>query len=171
VIRPTLMTDPIGFSLSAGLDLAGAEISEVWWRYVANGGLGDPALLAARIAGTAPCERIEHDLIAQALNECFLDRGLSTFPVSYHPKKPPVASVAARLPVPSVTVRTPASYEVRRRSAQARQRSAEAARQASELQLTAARLMKESGQLLFARRAASRGVAAYARGACAAVSC
>lgn len=71
------------FGLRDGMDLAGIEPGELWWHYSAIGGAGSEAWLAGAVHGTAPCPDDEHDLIAQALNEAFLDRGVSTFPVGY----------------------------------------------------------------------------------------
>jgi hypothetical protein len=79
------MNDLIRFTLADGMELAGGNLDELWWRYIAIGGDAEPALLAARISGAAPCEVREHATIAQALNEYFVDRGLNTFPVGYWP--------------------------------------------------------------------------------------
>lgn len=72
-----------GFSLSIGLDLAGASIDEVWRVYAELGGTSEPERLAREIGDESRLDDREHDLIAQALNECFLERGITTFPVGY----------------------------------------------------------------------------------------
>lgn len=72
-----------GFSLSDGMDLSGVSIDEVWSAYAVLGGGADPAKLALEIRGDSLVDDREHDLIAQALNECFLERGVTTFPVGY----------------------------------------------------------------------------------------
>ena len=55
----------------------------MWWRYFAIGGEAGPTVMAARIDGDAPCDDREHNIIAKALNECFTDQGLLTYPVGY----------------------------------------------------------------------------------------
>jgi len=77
------MNDPIGFTLADGMELAGANLDELWWRYLAIGGDADQQLLAKLVSGAAPCDLRDHSIIAQALNECFVDLGLNTFPVGY----------------------------------------------------------------------------------------
>lgn len=72
-----------GLTLADGFDLLGADVEEVWWGYAVLGGRADPALLARRMVGEAPVEPHEHILIAQALNECFADHGMPSFPVGY----------------------------------------------------------------------------------------
>lgn len=71
------------FSLSDGMELSGVSIDEVWGAYAVLGGGADPAQLTFEIRGDAPVDDREHDLIAQALNECFLEHGVTTFPVGY----------------------------------------------------------------------------------------
>ncbi len=75
-----------GLTLSDGFDLLGAEVEEVWWGYAGFGGRANPALLERRMIGRAPVDPSEHTLIAQALNECFVDRGMPVFPVGYSPE-------------------------------------------------------------------------------------
>ena len=149
------MNDLIRFSLADGLELAGGDLDKLWWRYVAIGGDADPQLLADRISGLAPCVPREYSTIAQALNECFVDRGMDTFPVGYRPQ---LASSVGRVP----TSRSPHA-EARRRAVEARMRSAAAAHHAALLHLTASRLMMTSGQLKYARQAQERADRALAR--------
>jgi hypothetical protein len=78
-----VMDDPTRFTLADGLALSGADLDELWWRYIAIGGDAGHRLLASRVGGVAPCDIQEYSIIAQALNECFVDRGLNTFPVGY----------------------------------------------------------------------------------------
>jgi len=80
------MNDPIRFSLADGMELAGANLDELWWRYLAIGGDADQQLVAECVRGAVPCDLREYSIIAQALNECFVDLGLDTFPVGYRPR-------------------------------------------------------------------------------------
>jgi hypothetical protein len=159
------------FGLSDGMDLAGMGMEELWWRYAALGGRTPPALVADRINGLAPSDEDEYNLIAQALNEGFLDRGLDTFPVGYCGS----LADAGGMPSPQVLAGQASAAppippaEARRRAAEARRRSATAARQAAQLHLTAARLMQTGGQLQFARHARQRADNAHARAAQAAM--
>lgn len=72
-----------GLSLADGFDLLGLGLRDVWWHYVGLGGDDAPARLGDRIAGAVASTRAEHDVVAQALNELFIDQGLGTFPVAY----------------------------------------------------------------------------------------
>lgn len=77
------MIDRAGLTLSEGMELAGLDVLQLWGRYVAVGGEADTAALADEVRGRRRCTAREHDLIAQALNECFLEQGSDTFPVAY----------------------------------------------------------------------------------------
>jgi hypothetical protein len=154
------MNEHIGFTLRDGLDLTGVDVTEVWWRYAALGGASDLPVLIERLAGATPSTPMEHDLIAQALNETFLDQGIETFPVSYSDPLPP------RIPLPVRSTRagthtSPAA--ARRDAAVARLRGAAAARRAAVLHATAAELLQSSGHLQFARHARARARVAQQR--------
>ncbi|HJQ00707.1 MAG TPA: hypothetical protein VJ851_03835 [Jatrophihabitans sp.] len=158
------MDDRIRFALSDGLELVGTDVDELWWHYVAIGGEAGPGLLAARISGVASCDLREYALIAQALNECFVDRGLNTFPVGYCPQLAGSMSVSGFLgSLSGLSGSRPAGIEARRRAVEARLHSVAAARQAALLHLTAARLMQTSGQLHYARQALQRADRARVR--------
>lgn len=75
--------DPTRFDLRLGLELCGGGLTDLWWRYASFGGVADVELLGELIAGTVDCGAHEYNLIAQALNEMFLDHGIGTFPVGY----------------------------------------------------------------------------------------
>lgn len=158
------MRDQTAFSLRDGMELAGVDLEELWWRYVAIGGSRDAASVAMDVLGAHPCDEREHDLIAQALNETFLDQGQDSFPVGY-------SAVSGSATFPRLIRRSAGSVPMsrslhaRQQAAVARLRSAAAARQAAALHATAARLMHTSGQLQFARRADARASAARQRGA------
>lgn len=148
-----------------GMELAGVDLEELWWRYVALGGLGDRSWLALCVLDSSLCDESEHDLIAQALNEAFLDAGQDTFPVGYrHDPSPSIVPARRKRAVPGP------SLEARRLAAMARLQSATAARRAAALHATAARLMQASGQLQFACRAEARAHAARRRGSASAAA-
>lgn len=71
-----------GFSLSDGWDLSGLTITELWLRYLAVGGTASPVRLAAYARGLLRPDSHQHNMIAQAINEYFFDRG-EDHPVSY----------------------------------------------------------------------------------------
>lgn len=149
-----------GFGLADGFQLAGGDLAELWWRYVAVGGGCDMAELGRRVRGQQPIDDREHDLIAQALNEMFVDLRAPSFPVAYTTTR----QVPASRPAPALTAWTKGA-EARRWAGMARRRSIEANRRSIELHLEAARLMQVSGQLHFARAAQQRAGQALARAA------
>jgi hypothetical protein len=161
------MRDQTRFTLRDGMDLSGLRLIELWWRYVAIGGHADQAQLAEWVMGRALCPADDHDVIAQALNESFLDRGLNTFPVGYSDAMSAPAfsgrprTAAADRPIATGTCAR--SVEVRRQAADARLRSAMAAHRAVMLHASAARLMQVNGQLQMARQARERAERARAR--------
>lgn len=158
------MTDPTRFALRDGMELAAVDLEELWWRYAALGGSGDRSWLALCVRDGSLCDEYEHDLIAQALNEAFIDAGLDTFPVGYrHGPSPSILPPRGKGAVPG-------PLEARREAAMARLHSAAAARRAAALHATAARLMQATGQLQFARHAELRARAARRRGAASAAA-
>jgi hypothetical protein len=64
------------------MDLSGIDISELWLRYLAIGGNGTEAELSFHVRSEECADDHEHNLIAQAINEAFLDRG-DDHPVGY----------------------------------------------------------------------------------------
>ena len=62
-------------TLEAGLTRSGLTYQELWWRQVAVGGDASPLELEAYLLGLLELDPHQHDLIAQALNEHFLDLG------------------------------------------------------------------------------------------------
>ena len=71
-----------GFSLSDGWDLSGLTLAELWLRYLALGGTVSSARVAAYARGLLLPDSYQHNMIAQAINEYFIDRG-EDHPVSY----------------------------------------------------------------------------------------
>jgi hypothetical protein len=71
-----------GFSLSDGWDLSGLSLAELWMAYLAIGGAASSAQVEAWTRGQTRPDSYQHNLIAQAINEHFIDRGENQ-PVSY----------------------------------------------------------------------------------------
>jgi hypothetical protein len=71
-----------GLSLSDGWDLSGLTLVELWLRYMALGGTATKAQLALYAHGPASLDLYQHNIIAQAINEHFIDRG-EDHPVGY----------------------------------------------------------------------------------------
>jgi hypothetical protein len=72
----------LGFSLFDGLQLSGMSPHELWLRYYAVGGDATELEVEACTLGLLTPDPYEHNLIAQALNEHFIDRG-EDHPVGY----------------------------------------------------------------------------------------
>jgi hypothetical protein len=70
-----------GLSLRDGLDLAGLSVAELWLTYVTIGGNSTESEMARNIVSD-DCGDYEHNLIAHAINESFLDRD-EDHPVGY----------------------------------------------------------------------------------------
>lgn len=126
-----------GFSLSDGLDLVGVSVDEVWRVYAELGGTCGPEQLAGAMSSEAMLGEREHDLIAQALNECFLERGISTFPVGYlgTPEGVPPQSAF----IGPITRGIVASRQIRFHAAQARRRAALVRQRSAELRTATVR--------------------------------
>jgi len=69
-------------SLRAGLALSGLTYEQLWVSYVGLGGMRDHDQLQASLEGKSPLSSYEHDLVAQALNDHFTERG-QNHPVAY----------------------------------------------------------------------------------------
>lgn len=61
---------------------AGFSVMELWLAYFALGGLATSSDIGAILAGRAQPDRHDHDLLAVALNERFLDMRLN-HPIPY----------------------------------------------------------------------------------------
>jgi hypothetical protein len=68
--------------LEWGFLQSGLNYGELWWRQVSVGGDASSLELEAYLLGLLPLSPHQHDLIAQALNEHFLDQG-EDHPVAY----------------------------------------------------------------------------------------
>ena len=72
-------------SLEEGMALSGMDYGELWVRHVALGGDAGRLEVEAYVLGLLVADPTQHDVLAQALNEWFLDRG-GDHPVAYsHP--------------------------------------------------------------------------------------
>ena len=58
-----------------GLRRSQLSVAELWLRYLAIGGSADELELEAYLLGLLNMDTYQHNLIAQALNEFFLDQG------------------------------------------------------------------------------------------------
>jgi hypothetical protein len=72
-----------GISLLDGLRLSGMTFPELWLRYVAVSGTIGELELEAYVLGLLVPDNYQHNLIAQALNEYFMELG-QDHPVAYH---------------------------------------------------------------------------------------
>lgn len=82
-----------GLSLGAGLELSGMTFEELWIRQVAVGGDRGCLEVEAYVLGLLVADPLSHNMIAQAINEYFVERG-GDHPVAYvdvdwqsHPKQ------------------------------------------------------------------------------------
>jgi hypothetical protein len=71
-----------GLSLEAGMRLSGMSYSELWLRHVSVSGNIGELELEAYVLGLLKPDNYQHNLIAQAINEYFLDLG-QEHPVGY----------------------------------------------------------------------------------------
>lgn len=74
-------TEP-GMSLQDGMRLSGMSYPELWLRHIAVSGTVGELELEAYVLGLLVADNYQHNLIAQALNEYFLDVG-QDHPVAY----------------------------------------------------------------------------------------
>lgn len=71
-----------GLSLADGMTRSGMGFDELWLRQLGLGGDAGPLEVEAYVLGLLELDGYHHDLLAQALNECFLERG-EDHPVAY----------------------------------------------------------------------------------------
>ena len=76
------MTAEHGLSLRDGVERAGVTYEDLWLRQLALGGEAGSLEVEAYVLGLLIPDAHQHDVIAQALNECFLERG-GDHPVAY----------------------------------------------------------------------------------------
>ena len=75
------MTTPPHAVLEAARRQAGMSLHDLWIAYFALGGMARPAEMRAYLGGEAG-EAIDYDVLAQAINERFIDLG-GNHPVPY----------------------------------------------------------------------------------------
>jgi hypothetical protein len=71
-----------GLSLYDGMQLSGMTFREFWLRQVTVGGVADELAVEAYTLGLLTPGPLEYNVLAQALNEHFLERG-QDHPVAY----------------------------------------------------------------------------------------
>jgi hypothetical protein len=76
------MTPSDGLSLHTGMLATEMSYHQLWLRYIGVSGAAGPLELEAYVLGLLSPDVYEHDLIAQAINEWFIDRG-QNHPVGY----------------------------------------------------------------------------------------
>lgn len=74
--------DAAGLSLEEGMSLSGMTFGQLWLRQVAVGGDANAMEVEADVLGLLVPDPHQHNVIAQALNECFIDQG-NDHPVHY----------------------------------------------------------------------------------------
>ena len=74
--------DRPGLDLQQGLEQSGMTYDELWIRQLELGGSAGRLEIEAYMMGLLGIDTYQHDLLAQALNECFLERG-GDHPVRY----------------------------------------------------------------------------------------
>jgi hypothetical protein len=77
-----MTSDDPGLSLQNGMARSGMRFEELWLGQLALGGEAGRLEVEAYVLGLLAVDAYQHDLLAQALNECFLDRG-EDHPVGY----------------------------------------------------------------------------------------
>jgi hypothetical protein len=79
-----MTTHPAGpdLSLQDGLDLSGMSVNELWLRQISVGGTAGSLETEAYVLGLLVPDPHQYDVLAQALNEHFLELG-SEHPVGY----------------------------------------------------------------------------------------
>jgi hypothetical protein len=74
--------DRTGLSLQAGLQAAGMSYRELWLNQIAVGGSATEFEVEAYVTGALKPDPHQHNVLAQAINEHFIDAGLD-HPVAY----------------------------------------------------------------------------------------
>lgn len=74
-------------TLRDGMDLADLSMTELWLRYIALGGNSSMNEMARHVTGEDRPDDHEHNAIAQAINESFIERD-EDHPVAYRHTDP-----------------------------------------------------------------------------------
>lgn len=75
-------SDDPDLTLYDGAQLSGMSIPELWLRYVEVGGNAETIELEAYVVGLLQPDDYQHNMIAQAVNEHFIEQG-QDHPVGY----------------------------------------------------------------------------------------
>ncbi len=81
--RPPTGDDDSGTSLRTGFSLSEMDLSELWVACIGLGGSFTKQRLEQGLRGTHTFSGRDHDVVAQALNDYFTERG-QDHPVAYH---------------------------------------------------------------------------------------
>lgn len=71
-----------GLSLYDGMQLSGMDFHQLWLRHITVGGTRNELEVEAYTRGLLAPDPLEHNILAQAINEHFLERG-QDHPVAY----------------------------------------------------------------------------------------
>jgi hypothetical protein len=80
--RTRIVTLPSGLGLAEGMALSRLTFEDLWLLQVSVGGTAGQLEVEAYVLGMLNPDEHSHDVIAQAMNEHFLDEG-QAYPVSY----------------------------------------------------------------------------------------
>ncbi|MCA1692541.1 MAG: hypothetical protein ABR540_11955 [Acidimicrobiales bacterium] len=72
----------LGSILENGRERAGLGVSDLWMRYVGNGGMATLSQMECYLAGATRPSRLEYDVLVSALNDQFIDMRLNS-PIPY----------------------------------------------------------------------------------------
>lgn len=74
-------------ALQTGRELAGLSVHDLWVAYWSIGGMATPQVLMSYLDGTHEPEAGDYDVVAQAINDQFVDRQMD-HPVPYADELP-----------------------------------------------------------------------------------
>jgi hypothetical protein len=77
-----VVSDAEANDVESARQLAGLSVQDLWYTYIAYGGMASVVGLSRMLSGVEPMTRLEHDVIAQVINERFLELG-GDHPVPY----------------------------------------------------------------------------------------
>jgi hypothetical protein len=78
------MTDPSPrISLEGGMEMSGMDYGQLWMRHISVGGDLDRLEVEAYVLGVLQPDAYRHNVLAQAINEHFMDQG-GDHPVAYN---------------------------------------------------------------------------------------
>lgn len=86
------MSDTPALSLADGQRLLRLSDTELWYGYLAIGGTNEPEQLRRHVHARHCPDPADHDIIAQALNDAFVEAGHPHTATYTHPDQPLVRS-------------------------------------------------------------------------------